>query len=378
MEYAGAALQIGGTARQIYNAYSGAKRRRTAQAGRSRAVISSDEHQDSNKQANSSFLDIVMSSRKLKGAGRYTFLYQNQSTLNVSEGQQNAADMAYHGTLNQLYSPASTINTVVAADAWRDSAFSMNPYDYYTGSKLWPAATAPPSGDYCIMSSCMASMQVSNFSTLGMEIDVIWCRCVASTQYSPVGWWTQVLLNRQLQGETAATNPATIAGGMSAGTPLITTYGQKPQYDNTTFGKYWKIVHKRTIIIQGASTHNFKYKVHFNRKLDKINLQYLAGVTPVQNYIKGVTLVPMIIGRPTPVISREGSNVFSGDKSVTTGQGRIGWVYTHRYVFHAVHDTQPVIANLAAPQFVSAAAIGTTNFEAMASIIDTTVNPVQA
>lgn len=306
----------------------------------------------------------------MRGLGRWSYLYQNSGTMTASEGKQGYGDLCYHGTVGQLYSGMAT-GLIPDPYFWKDAAFSQNPYQATTNTKIY-TVTPEPQADRIFMESCSASLQIMNPSTIACEICVYWCLAREQSPAGPSQWWTDVLLNTTLTGAGVANNPSSVTGAVTSGAPNPFIYGQKPEYERT-FGKRWAIMKKRCIILQAGSSHDFKYTINYNKFLDRINFQGMAGQG--DQVADGITLAVMMIVKPTLVVIREGGNVPGNDVGVSTGTVKIGWGYTHRYKFKALESSR-VNVNRAGPNFVSEAGLGTSAYEAQISVTDTSINPV--
>lgn len=307
----------------------------------------------------------------MKGLGRWSYLYQNAGTTTITEGKQGVADLCYHGTVGQLYSGLAT-GLIPDPYFWKDSAFNQNPYQATTNTVLY-TVTSAPGADRIFMESCSASLQISNPTTLACEVCLYWVIAKEQSPAGPTQWWTDVLLNTTLTGAGNAANPTTVAGAVTSGAPNPNVYGQKPEYERT-FLKRWRILKKRCIILQAGSGHDFKYKINYNKFLDRINYQGMAGQG--DQVAEGTTIAVLMVARPTIVVIREGGNTEANDVGVSTGTVKLGWAYHHRYKFKALESSR-INLNRAGPNFVSEAGLGTTAYEAQLSVVDTGINPIR-
>lgn len=304
-------------------------------------------HADYAKACTKSYQTIVLRrARKFKSHGRWSYLYQNQGSVITQEGLQGVEDMAFHcHVADQLLSNIGT-NTIMAPWAWRDNPFEMNPYQMQPLSSLLPQVTEP-ANDMAYVESCMASMKVVNTAALPVEVTVYICTPRTATYESPSVLWASVLSDRSA-GQATSSNPQTMAGTLVSGAPTINIYGQRPEYEKPFF-KHYKILKKQMFMLNGGACHDMEYKIMFNKLLDRTYLKNLLdGGSKLAPYL---SVIPMVIVRPGPVLVRHGVDDPSGDQSFSTGSARVGWVYTHRYVFKSV-PAQRLSYNRAAPQLL--------------------------
>lgn len=304
-----------------------------------------------------------------KHLGRWSFLYQNTGTVTNTQGYQVATDLAFHGHASQQYTSTTGGTAQLLPYQWRDGPFSLNPYQDVTGGAVI-TASARPNPDRVFIESCSAETQITNFSDVAVEIMVYYAMPRRSTSASCTTQWQNVMTARAL-GQSASTQPSSAAGTMVTGYPSVSTYGQKPEFEST-LTRLWMILKKRRIILNAGATHKLNYKIHFNKILDKtyIDQQVASGNV----LIPGISLVPFMIVKPAPVVIREGTDVVGSDVGVTIGTAKIGWVYSHRYIFKAVGASR-LSYNRAEAQFLSESG---TNYEKIVNIVDTVMTNTKA
>lgn len=286
--------------------------------------------------------------RSVDAIGRWSYLYQNQGSLIINTARQGVADMAYHGHLeHQWLSSNHTVNTILPAYQWRESPFQLNPFNVTTGSDVI-GVDAHPANHVVFVESCMASMQIVNSTNIPVVCEIYFCTPKQATAGGPKATWETVLAEAG-DVQSDAVNPTTIAGTLTAGSPSLTTYGQNPGYE-PVFNKIWQIVLRKRIVLAGGSSHDLRYKIWFNKFLRSNYLRKL--IVSGSEYAPGISLIPMVVARPGPVVFTEGDSSFGYDKGYTTSEAKIGWVYSHRYKYCALPATNMDI-NRAAPQFVA-------------------------
>lgn len=304
-----------------------------------------------------------------KHLGRWSFLYQNTGTLTNTQGFQAVADMAFHGHASSQYTSTTGGTAQLLPYQWRDGPFSLNPYQDVTGGAVITAATRP-SPDRVFIETCSAETQITNFSDVAVEIMVYYAIPRRSTSASCSTQWQNVMTARAL-GQAASTQPTSAAATMVTGYPSVSTFGQKPEFEATLMS-LWRILKKRRIILNAGATHKLNYKIYFNKILDKtyIDQQVAAGNV----LIPGLSVVPFVIMKPAPVVVREGTDVIGSDVGVTIGTAKIGWVYSHRYIFKALGASR-LSYNRAEAQFLSESG---TNYEKIVNIVDAIMTNAKA
>lgn len=323
-----------------------------------RGVIaySGSDPTDFSKEINSSYNVITMGSkRRVRSMGRWSYLYQNQGQVVVNAGNQGVADMAFHGHIVGQYLSNSGATGIVNAATWKDNPFTLNPFQTNTGSANVFTSVVQPSNDIIFLESCMASMQIVNSSNTPVVCDIYWCVPRIGLRDGPTVTWINSLADAAM-GQPSNINPTSSVGALTVGAPLISTYGQSPAYERT-FRELYNIKLRKKIILQGGSSHDIRYKIWFNKFLHRSTLEekQTTGIAVAP----GISLVPMIVARPGPVVFREGADIAANDQGYTTSNGKVGWTYTHRYVYRAVPEHRLSI-NRAAAQFVALVPDGST------------------
>lgn len=328
---------------------------------------------DNNKAIDTTFDSIVLGSPKsISSLGRWTYLYQNQGSVVIAPGTQGVTDMAFHGHITSQYLSTSTATGIVPIYEWRNSPFDINPSQRNTGGNVISQQNSPVN-DLIYLDSCDCDMQIVNSSNTPIICDVYFMEPKRGVTDGPTTMWSRSLSDVAM-GQGTAFNPGSISGTVVSGYPAADIYGVEP-YHEPSFMKQWKIQKKRTITLQGGSTHKEKYTVSFNKFLRKDILQQKKdqGIT----LDKGISLVLMLVARPGPVVIREGTNVKSSDVGYSSSSGKVGWIYTHRYKYKGIGSARFNV-NRAAPQFIEADTSGGTKFEAIIDSEDSVINVEQA
>lgn len=286
-------------------------------------------------------------------AGIFHYDDFKSGVIECLEGRQKASVMFYMFSQQQILD--TTINATPTIGQWNVNPFMLNPYQYTTGSGptlgsagatlsvssggaiqssagqstvLQPLVSDPQiKSDAVHIYSCDSDMQITNFSANPVHIDVMWLGSKRDVASDPITEWNQILASKAGgQGSVAAYNAT--KGSATAGYGFSDVYGYSP-FSELEFNKMFKILHRETHALQGADTKKFLYKIHFNKHIGRSFYQQLAtGGTYI---FRNLTVVPVIIIRPCPVLN-------STNTDCTTGVARLGFTATNKFHFAALNE----------------------------------------
>lgn len=258
-----------------------------------------------------------------KALGTWNYSHQLSGFVVNTEGQQGMANLVGHITIPQLAAGFLAPNLI----QWTDSAFSMNPFQKASGGNVITAGTVPTE-DVIHFKKIFNEAQITNFSNIGTTITICWYLALQTQQESPIDVWTRCLSDRRL-GQLAATQN-TVALPAIVGAPLKEFYGQTPEM-LSNFRKLWKCLKKTTFPLAAGSTKKIIYEINVNKSINEtvVNEVNLNG----NNFLKGYTIVPVIVSRPEPVVLAQADGT---DIGVTIGVCKVGWTLHSHYAMTAL------------------------------------------
>lgn len=258
-----------------------------------------------------------------KALGTWNYDHQLAGSMMNVEGQQAVANMVGHITIPQLAAGFLAPNLI----QWTDSAFSMNPFQKVTGGNVITAGTIP-SEDVIHFKKIFSEAQVTNFSNIGTTITIFWYLALQTQQESPIDVWTRSLSDRKLGQLNATQNTVTLPA--IVGAPVKEFYGQTPEM-LSNFRKLWKCLKKTTFPLAAGSTKKIIYEINVNKSINETVVNEVNNNG--NNFLKGYTIVPVIISRPEPVVLAQADGT---DIGVTIGTCKVGWTLHSHYAMTAL------------------------------------------
>lgn len=296
---------------------------------------------------------------------------QNQS------GQQTFQEVALHLAVPHQILFGAGGNAQMGIDTWRTGLFDMNPSQGTTGGAYYGPVSIP-NNDKVFVRFCQAEMTLKNFSNIDTEATVYWFTPKMQSALVPSSVWLNSLNDRAL-GKATAAAPILPAGTETTGVPDITSVGLSPNME-PTFRRIMRTIRAIRVRIPAGGSHVFKYKIHYNKYVDRSMMNQLNNNSISR--ARGYTVSVCVLSRPGVVMHE----TTAGDGTVVTRQPSIGIVelgvlYTHRYFFQSVGQSR-VDADTADLQFVSQPVTsGTTNpgvFDKVMDVVDQVVSVASA
>lgn len=200
--------------------------------------------------------------------------------------------------------------------------FSMNPNAYVTGGPVTAPGTNPID-QFLNIETVIQDMTVWNCSGGGMEVFVMYCMPVKDCNISPQAWWDQCI-NEERIGVPTASDAATGATASAVFGSLANkdSYGTYPS-QSPAFAKMWAVKKVHKVILQSGSSRKIKLHYRVNRKVSRSVIKQLNTVSP---YMRGLTVVPMIIARGNICIQTTVGN------EITWAMPELGYIIHEHYV----------------------------------------------
>nr|WAE42861.1 MAG: capsid protein [Cressdnaviricota sp.] len=268
-------------------------------------------------------LYIRLRKRKIrdKAATKFKYIHTYQSIVQGLEGLQGVSSA--HAVLT---SAAFVSSTATRGDPINIGAkiFDMNPNARVTGSAIVATGTNPD--QFINVERVCQVITVWNMEPVANNTFILWCIPVADTKIAPDAWWTSCIAAETLGvpiDSFAATANVLTAGFGSVGS--IFHYGLYPTM-SPAFKKLWKIVRVHKVTLQGGDQRSVKMCIDVNKtyNLNEVQNQFNNS----EFYMKGTTVVPMIVTRSGLVRTLDG-----GVKNVTFGVNELGITCREEYVF---------------------------------------------
>lgn len=320
------------------------KKRRTTKKSKIGSSLMISQHNDLSLQIIKNCLRGAKHS--FKTLGRFRFyearnggMYGDFST----EGLQYVSALPNLATRQQLI--GATSNLRASTSTWDTDPFQLNPFVVVPDSNLYPnASAAVAADDKLLLATCHHHMNIINMENIPQTAIIHWYLAKRDNYYNPPDIWNNCVAAQNLT-QAAAVGSALIAtttetpGGMSLG-----RYGADPE-EYREFKKHYKCIAKHQVCLQPGDQQNLKLVFKWNKLINKtlLNLlpdSYAGGATggaplyqPVQ-FIKGITICPMIILRAGLVGVRPSSGVLASE--VTYGPTRVGVLCNNEWVFKAL------------------------------------------
>lgn len=342
-----------------YHKTSGAKRRKTHQGGshshsetktKSSKLVDISSHDDASRELFHIHLGRGYKSEKLFGKWTYyhTYTHLDQNQAGIDGGFDGPVILSKP----QLTTSIKANTTLFTNGDFAQNPFDMNPYQAMTGSGVL-SSIIQPAPDYCHITDALATYTISNFSApAAVEVDCMWMLCKKNSNYSPGEMWSRALAAKAL-GQGVFFQPTTITAGALTG--QVTGYPQIGNNAGTSFGgavpqtigtsyvprgltpfaerefnKYWKCVQRRKFILQPGDSKKMICKIHYHKTLSKAFLSD-SGV----NYLKGMTIIPLVVYRPFPL-----KDTKAADSVVTIPSCEIGTIFDCKFNFQACKSAE--------------------------------------
>lgn len=223
-----------------------------------------------------------------------------------------------------------TYPSVVSPDPktyFPDSIFNLDPNSQNTGGPVITGNLTNTKAKMYLKTVKIVNEFV-NLSTVPMVVEIRWCACKNNSQRGPISEWTyQAALENYSQ---PVANQNASLGVATAGYPRLDFVGQLPEM-RKGFNDKWAIIKKENYVLNGGCRIKSFIKLYYNFLADKECMFSMVPTPPVSadNYLRGLTIVPLIIARSVPGLHREGE----GPERMAYAPGKLGFVSNHIYTF---------------------------------------------
>lgn len=218
---------------------------------------------------------------------------------------------------------------------------------------LYPAGPGIVDGDKIHVASANYRLDLLNMSNIPADVEILYLVSNRDQAQSPTAAWNLCIEEEQLNQVTpvAAATDSTFTGGV--GFRQQDNVGNHPmQYAN--FKKYWKVIGQYKVVLQPGNQHSMKSRIHWHKTFTR---KVLNAYDPDITYLKGISVMPMIIanGGLVGIISEAAST--NPSKEVVNGPVKLGWKQELEYIFKALPvqrlKTQRVFEGLMEPTIPS-------------------------
>ena len=274
-----------------------------------------------------------LGSKLVKSMGTFRYTEQRQSVQEQDvPGRQMINDLQGWCTRRQLN--GATLSTDRRDGlSWSVDPFTLNPFVSVPNSTLYPnAAAGIVSGDKIHVSSANYRLDLLNMSNIPADVELLFCVCNSDGVLSPGQAWQKCVDEEALtqQHSVAPSTDSNFTGGV--GFRQIDNVGNHPmQYAN--FKKHWRVIGQYKVVLQPGNQHSMKSRIHWHKTFVR---QVLDSYDPDTLYLKGVTVMPLMISHGGLVGIVSGLASVLPSKEVVNGPVKLGWKQELEYIFKAL------------------------------------------
>jgi hypothetical protein len=264
--------------------------------------------------------------RKAKmSVGTWEYNISYAGTMNSTAGQQGVnTPLAAATTQNMIVSSGATYSFFQSYTALQQ----LNPYLTNTGSVLLGTAVTPATDSF-VLKNYNVNLELSNFSNVGVVMDVYCLTLKKNTNADPSALWTLGYAGNQF-GTSAISLPAPGTTTGAAGFPTIVTVGARPT-ESKVFKEFYKIEAHRNIHLQNSSSHIMDISVDCHKIIKCDEMLKLNSQVTV--YVPKLTVIIMVVQRGLLVED----TTFAAHK-VTYGPTSVAYIANVKYNAHAVKN----------------------------------------
>jgi len=228
----------------------------------------------------------------------YTYLQQR-----IVGGFQTASTICFLGTIPQTMISTASLNLGQNPDLTEDAYVGLNPDAGMVGAPALNSVPYIPDQKLCLRTVDL-TLRVSNFSSIGAEVELIFFKCVNDTDFPPDQMWDR-LVDTGGFGTTNMTQPSSgnWTGG-NFGHPTKNAVGTSP-LENRDFKKFWRPLKIHHINLAASAEEKIHYSVVQNQNLDLarfigLNKSYTTDIATwtiantTVKYPKGSTALMMV------------------------------------------------------------------------------------
>jgi len=290
-----------------------------------------------------------LGSKNIRSMGTFRYTEQRQAIAEQNvPGRQLVVDVQGWCTRPQLNGTDITTDRRNGI-TWSVSPYELNPFVAVPVSTLYPAGPGIVDGDKIHVASANYRLDLLNMSNIPADVEILYLVSNRDQAQSPTAAWNLCIEEERLNQvtPTAASTDSTFTGGV--GFRQQDNVGNHPmQYAN--FKKYWKVIGQYKVVLQPGNQHSMKSRIHWHKTFTR---KVLNAYDPDITYLKGVSVMPMIIanGGLVGIISEAAST--NPSKEVVNGPVKLGWKQELEYIFKALPvqrlKTQRVFEGLMEP-----------------------------
>lgn len=291
-----------------------------------------------------------LGTKQVKSMGTFRYAEQRQAVVEQNvPGRQLVVDAQGWCTRQQLNGTTTTLERRDGL-TWSINPYQLNPFVAVPTSTLYPGVQpGVVDGDKIHVASANYRLDLLNMSNIPADVEILFLVSNRDQTNSPTQAWTKCIEEEQLNQVTpvASTSDSNFTGGV--GFRQIDNVGNHPmQY--ASFKKYWRMIGQYKVVLQPGNQHSMKSRIHWHKTFTK---KVLDTYDPDITYLKGVSVMPMVIanGGLVGVISEASSS--NPSKEVVNGPVKLGWKQELEYIFKALPvqrlKTQRVFEGLMEP-----------------------------
>lgn len=298
---------IGKTLHAVHKGYK--KFRKGAKAAPARAITQALDNVSQHNDMSISNMHIKSGRKAHTGHKQYSRIMHQKAGFVRSSGSgvQAVKELFMAFTLQNLLQTTGSnppLTAGIGTDDWPIGPFALNPYQTMTGS-TYLLTGYQPSFDKTFIHNLKGEIGIANELSTPAEVDIYFAvfKRDLSIDDGPVAEW-QRMLNDQATG-TVPSFAVQRANGTTnisptSGAAFAETYGQSP-FTLKGWHDQFRLVGKHKFILGGGCSKKIRWNYEVNKMLDKQLLLNLQASNARPAVMHGLTLVPFVIARGSPV-----------------------------------------------------------------------------
>lgn len=343
--------------RGVHKKQRGLKITRTKKKCTSRAPSKSLQISQHNDTSKNLFKCIVHPKKKRmpKSSGKYEYLHQWVGVCHNSEGFQSvhsghlmnnkSALLASNTNSYVLYNsntasnrytlpndgtiPAVVASTTGAVSLMPQNPWDLNPFKFSTPDTTIYTSSLAPSTRKVYLDNIDTMHMLTNHGNVSVWVDFFFLTPKKDTNLGPGELWNDIM-TRKIYGESTANAPLTTRTvNVQPGAVNSQHYGQSPLY-HSEFNKMYRILKRFSFPLQPGDNVKLIGKFYLNYLLNLVEIQER------QEFMKGLTIVPFWILRPSVVVISDTVN--ETQQAPTIGISGVTCMVTEHYKYRAVVD----------------------------------------
>ena len=232
---------------------------------------------------------------KISREGRISYTDTYQGIFSGPSGLQNFIDLRNVHNRNQIMNEAES-SVENSVNHWNTSVFRLLPSRANTGGGVIPVGTNSVTftSEVIFCSKQYSQLSVTNLQNTAVHCEIYWCLAKNDTNNGPATTWAADTENYGL-GQPTWIQPTKELDVPVGGKPNPYMHGDDPT-SNGHFKRMWKVVSKKEFVLQSGNTLRFEYSRPVNKMIRRADINNTPSF-----FLKGLTLVPMIIAKGAPV-----------------------------------------------------------------------------